>query len=69
MEFVDRLIERLDDNLAATLQSIGVDKVDWSELAVNLAGEIVVSLVYLLLFVVLYGVAMLLLRPALAPEK
>lgn len=63
MEFVDRLIERLDDNLAATLQSIGVDKVDWSELAVNLAGEIVVSLVYLLLFVVLYGVAMLLLRP------
>lgn len=63
MEFVDRLLKQLDDNLAAMLQSLGVDEVDWSEVAVSLAGEVVVSLVLILLFIVLYGIVMVLLLP------
>jgi small-conductance mechanosensitive channel len=62
------LIEQLRKNLGDTLSAFGAGDVNWSSVAAYVIGQVLVSLVYLVLFVGSYWLLMLLLR-ALAGSR
>ena len=62
------LIEQLRNNLGDTLSAFGAGDVNWNSVAAYVIGQVLVSLVYLALFVGSYWLLMVLLRALAGPR-
>jgi small-conductance mechanosensitive channel len=63
------LIEQLRSNLGDTLSAFGAGDVNWSAVAAYVIGQVLVSLVYLVLFVGSYWLLMVFLRALAGPRR